>query len=118
MVDPLTATLIIIGFIVIFGLILPIANRKLPKYVSYRWCVVVVVLAILIGVVVDFSALPDDIRGYIIIGSLIITGGYIVLRTIEKALANGWLHGAQIEVRKGDIEAKISGSEKGGKYGP
>ena len=42
-----------------------------------------------------------------LIGGLVIAGVYVFLRTIEKILANGWLHGASIEVEKGDIKAKI-----------
>jgi hypothetical protein len=42
----------------------------------------------------------------------VICGAYIVLRTLEKALANGWLRGASIEAKKGDISVKVS-SDKG-----
>ena len=117
MISPLVATIIIVSFIVIFGVAVPILNRKAPKYVSYRWCVVVVLLALLIGVVVDFGELSDEVRKIVLIGGIVVSGVYVLLRTIEKALANGWLHGAQIEAKKGDIEVKISGSEKEGQNG-
>lgn len=112
MIKPEIATIILITFIILFGVVLPILNRRAPKYVSYRWCVVVVLLALLIGAVIDFGALPDDTRNTLMIGGLVIVGAYIVLRTVEKALANGWLRGARIEVEKGDIKAKILASEK------
>lgn len=102
------ATAIIVAFILIFGVGVPILDRKCPKYISYRWCVVVVVLALLIGVVVDFGELAQDIRRAVVIGGLVIAGAYIVLRTVEKALANGWLRGAKIEAKKGDISVSVS----------
>ena len=75
MIKPEIATIIIIVFIMLFGVILPILNRRAPKYVSYRWCVVVVILALLIGSVIDFGALPDDARKSIIVGGLVLVGG-------------------------------------------
>lgn len=112
MIKPEIATIIIIVFIMLFGVILPILNRRAPKYVSYRWCVVVVILALLIGSVIDFGALPDDARQSILVGGLVIVGAYIVLRTVEKALANGWLRGASIEASKGDISVKVKAEDK------
>lgn len=106
MISPTFATWIIIGFLVIFGVVLPVLNKKLPKFVSYRWCVIVVILAILIGSVIDFGGLSENVRYAIIVGSLVIAGGYILLRTLEKALANGWFRGAEIEAEKGDIKVK------------
>lgn len=111
MISPFWATIIIVSFILIFGVGVPILNRKAPKYISYRWCVIVVVLALLIGVIVDFEVLSNDVRKVVLVGGLVIAGVYVLLRTIEKVLANGWLQGASIEARKGDIEVKLT-SEK------
>lgn len=112
MISAHIATIIVLAFIVIFGMGVPILDKRVPKYISYRWCVVVVVLALLIGVVVDFGELPQDIRRAVVVGGLVIAGAYIVLRTIEKTLANGWLHGASIEAKKGDISVKVTGSSE------
>lgn len=106
MLSPNVATIIIVSFLVVFGIVMPILNRKLPKFISYRWSVIVVILALLIGAVLDFDALSENVRYALIVGSLVIAGGYILLRTIEKALANGWLRGAEIEAEKGDIKVK------------
>lgn len=106
MLSPNVATIIIVSFLVVFGIVMPILNRKLPKFISYRWSVIVVILALLIGAVLDFDALSDNVRYALIVGSLVISGGYILLRTVEKALANGWLRGAEIEAEKGDIKVK------------
>lgn len=108
MISPLWATIIIVAFILIFGVGVPILNRKAPKYISYRWCVIVVVLACLIGVIVDFEVLSDEARKVVLVGGLVIAGVYVLLRTIEKVLANGWLRGATIEAKKGDIEVKLT----------
>ena len=115
MLSPNIATIIIVSFLVVFGIIMPILNRKLPKFVSYRWCVVVVVLALLIGAVLDFDALSDEVRYALIVGALVISGGYILLRTVEKALANGWLRGMRLDVRKGDASASLSSSDGAGR---
>jgi uncharacterized protein YneF (UPF0154 family) len=104
-----------VAFILIFGVGVPILNRKAPKYISYRWCVIVVVLALLIGVVVDFEVLSNDARKIILIGGLVIAGVYVALRTIEKVLANGWLRGATIEAKKGDIEVKLTSDKDNSK---
>jgi hypothetical protein len=66
-----------------------------------------VALALLIGAVIDFEVLSDDARKIVLIGGLVIAGVYVLLRTIEKVLANGWLKGASIEIEKGDIKAKV-----------
>lgn len=114
MINPLTATIIMVSFILIFGVGVPILDRKCPKYISYRWCVIVVSLALLIGAVIDFEVLSDDARKIVLVGGLVIAGVYVVLRTIEKVLANGWLKGASIEATKGDISVKLSSDSKDG----
>lgn len=108
MIDPIVATCIIVGFILIFGVGVPILDKKVPKYISYRWCVIVVALALLIGAVIDFDVLSDEARKIVLVGGLVIAGVYVVLRTLEKVLANGWLKGASIEATKGDISVKLS----------
>lgn len=112
MINPTPAVLIVVGFILVFGVAVPILNKKAPKYISYRWCVVVVLLALLIGAVIDFGELNDTARQIVLVGGLVVSGLFVLLRTVEKALANGWLNGAQIEAKKGDISVKVTG--KGG----
>lgn len=112
MISPTFATIIVVSFIVLFGVGVPILNKKAPKYISYRWCVVVVILALLIGAVVDFEVLSDEARKVVLIGGMAIGGGFVLLRTIEKVLANGWLHGATIEAKKGDISVKVTSLEE------
>lgn len=113
MISPTFATIVIVSFILVFGVVIPIINKKAPKYISYRWCVVVVILALLIGAVVDFDVLSDDARNVVLMGGLIVSGGYVLLRTLEKVLANGWLKGAKLEVQKGDLSASLSAEQTG-----
>jgi hypothetical protein len=117
MISPTFATIIVVSFIVLFGVGVPILNKKAPKYISYRWCVVVVILALLIGAVVDFEVLSDEARKVVLIGGMAIGGGFVLLRTIEKVLANGWLHGASSEATKGDISVKVTSGESKDKDG-
>ena len=111
MIDAIPATLILLSFIVAYGLLVPVLNIKFPKFISYRWCVVVVALALLIGAVVDFQELSDESRRVILVGGLVIVGAYVVLRTVEKALANGWLRGARIEASKGDLRLSLKSED-------
>lgn len=112
MISPDNAIIVVCSFLVIFGIVLPILNVKLKEYISYRWLVVVTVLALLIGTVADFDALSEDNRKIIFIGSLVICGGFVLLRTIEKILANGWLKGASIEAKKGDASVILKSDDK------
>lgn len=111
MIDAIPATLILLSFIAAFGILVPVLNIKAPKVISYRWCVVVVALSLLIGAVVDFRELSDEARRVILVGGLVIAGAYVVLRTIEKALANGWLRGARIEASKGDLRVSLKSDD-------
>lgn len=111
MIDAIPATLILLSFIAAFGILVPVLNIKSPKVISYRWCVVVVALSLLIGAVVDFRELSDEARRVILVGGLVIAGAYVVLRTIEKALANGWLRGARIEASKGDLRVSLKSDD-------
>lgn len=111
MIDAIPATLILLSFIAAFGILVPVLNIKSPKVISYRWCVVVVALSLLIGAVVDFRELSDEARRVILVGGLVIAGAYVVLRTIEKALANGWLRGARIEASKGDLRVSLESDD-------
>ena len=40
MISPTFATIIIISFILLFGVGIPVLNVKAEKFISYRWCVV------------------------------------------------------------------------------
>lgn len=114
MISPELALFTIISFLVIFGVILPIVDRipSFSKFISFRWCLVVAFTSVLIGVIVDFSHLSDAVRLAVVIGVLVIGGIYILFRSLEKMMANGWSLGVtNIEVSKGDVRANIKMDE-------
>lgn len=112
MLHPIAAAAILGAFLLLFGFLVPYLNAKKRDLVSLRWCVVVAVLAMMLGAVIDFAALSDDVRRILLVGGLAISGGFVFLRTIEKALANGWLRGIRLDVRKGDASASISADKE------
>lgn len=103
--------IIILGCLaLVLALVIPVLNsfEKLSNFISLRWSCVAIILLIMAGVVIDFSHLADETRNIVLKGGLIIVGVFIVIRTIEKILYNGWLKGVNLKgsVQKGDIIAK------------
>lgn len=115
MITPVSATIIMIVFVLIYGFILPLLEKcdKLKPVISFRWAVMVALMSVLIGCVLDFSHLTDEIRMYTIVGVTITCVLFIILRSIEKAMANGWSFGVKkIHVEKGTFKSDV---ECGGK---
>ena len=114
MIEPSFATIIILVFIAVFGLVLPLFER-IPFFrniVSYRWAVMVILLAVMLGCILDFSHLDDQARLYTIVGVLVISAVYIIIRSVEKAFAKGWTLGVdRIRLEKGDAKAEVVLSE-------
>lgn len=96
-------TLILIAFLLI---IVPLVERipKLGECVSRRWVVVTVTTTLMVAVVINFEHLDNGVRGSIIIGGFIVGITYILLRSLEKALAKGWSFG--VKRIEGDWEHK------------
>lgn len=122
MIDPFSATAIIIAFLVIWAIIIPVCGviPKVKEIISYRYLVVTVFLACTIGVIVNFGELDTGVKMSVIVGTAILSGLYIVLRSIEKLAFNGLFssHDLKASVSKGDIEAKIelkNGEKENGK---
>lgn len=111
MVNTTLALSILAGLAIILALVIPLLNAipKLSSFISLRWSCVSVILLIMVGVVIDFEPLADTTRDIALKGGLIIVAAFIILRTIEKVLANGWLKGMNIKgtVTKGDIVATV-----------
>lgn len=110
MVDSYIAlwTLAALAFLII--VIIPVLDsvKKLTAFISLRWTCVALILLIMVGVVLDFSHLSDSTRDIALRGGLIVVGIFLVLRTVEKIISNGWLKGLNIHntIRKGDFEAE------------
>lgn len=91
-INPYTATCITIGLIAFLLIVVPLCERIpwIGECVSRRWVVVAIITTLMVAVVIDFSHLENSIRMAIIVGGFIIGGAYILVRSLEKAMAKGW----------------------------
>lgn len=105
-VDAYMATWIAISLIAFLLIIVPLIERipKLGECISHRWIVVTVTTTLMVAVVINFEHLDNGVRGSIIIGGFIVGIMYILLRSLEKALAKGWSFG--VKRIEGDWEHK------------
>ena len=105
-VDAYMATWIAISLIAFLLIIVPLIERipKIGECISHRWIVVTVAITLMVAVVINFEHLDNGIRGSIIIGGFIVSIMYILLRSLEKALAKGWSFG--VKRIEGDWEHK------------
>ena len=105
-VDAYLATWIAIALIAFLLIIVPLIERipKIGDCISHRWIVVTVTTTLMVAVVINFEHLDDGVRGSIIIGGFIVSVMYILLRSLEKALAKGWSFG--VKRIEGDWEHK------------
>lgn len=87
MLDAITTVYFIVGFLVLFGVIIPVLHRLVQ--LSLTWSLVVIYLAILFGVVVDFSHLTNEIRIILAVGSILVTLSYIYSQACKEAAQRG-----------------------------
>jgi hypothetical protein len=115
MIDSYTATSVIVGFLVIFGVILPIFDKipKLKDFVSLRWTIVVIYSAMCIGVIIDFNHLDTSVRFAVVVGGIVLSAIFLLVRSLEKAAVNKWRY-PRIKgtIKRGDTQAEISLAEK------
>lgn len=115
MIDSYTATSVIVGFLLIFGLVLPILDRipKIKDFISFRWILVVVYLSLSIGVIIDFGHLDTSVRFAVVVGGIILSSLFLLVRSLEKAAVNKWkLPRVRGKVQKGNISGELSVSSK------
>ena len=115
MIDSYTATSVLVGFLIIFGIVIPFFD-KLPKirdFISLRWTIVVIYSAMCIGVIIDFNHLDTSVRFAVVIGGIVLSAIFLLVRSLEKAAVNRW-HFPKIRgsIKKGDAQAEISLAEK------
>lgn len=111
MIDSYTATGVLAGFLLVFGIIIPILDRipHVRSFISFRWILVVVYSAMALGVIIDFGHLDTSIRFITILGGIILSAILIIVRSFEKALYNNWhIPHTRARVSKGDVEASLS----------
>lgn len=102
---------ILLGMTIVLALVIPLLDsvERLSKFISLRWTCIAIILLIMVGVIIDFDHLADNTRDIVLKGGLIIVGLYLVLRTVEKVLYNGWFKGVNLKgtVTKGDTTASV-----------
>lgn len=117
MIEPTTTTIIILSLLAIL-MSLPLIEiiPRVGKIVSLRWAIVAIVVALMVAVVLDFSHLSEGIRKTVIVGGLCTGGLWIVARSVEKALFNGFFAKAgKVEIDVNDKKLTIENAEVGEK---
>ena len=115
MVDSYTATSVVIIFLVVFCVLIPILERlqKIREFISLRWMLVVVYSAMCLGVLIDFSHLDNSVRFAVVIGGIVLSAIFLLVRSIEKALFNNWkIPRFRSKLSKGDVQAELSFNTK------
>ena len=108
MISPILATIIILSVSVLLMVVIPMldASKKFGKYISLRYTLVVVVLAMALGCVLDFSHLVESSRNIVLTGGLVLVGLFVVVRSLEKIkIGPRNLH---MTAKKGDIEVSAA----------
>lgn len=115
MISPGAATIIIIGIVIFLMIIIPIldSSKRFGKYISLRYTLVVVTLAMVLGCVLDFSHLVESSRNIVLMGGLIIVGLFIVVRSLEKVKLGS--KKISVEAKKGDASISAEIENKDGK---
>lgn len=115
MIDSYAATTVIIGFLVTFGLLLPILDKipKIRSIISFRWTLVVIYSAMCLGVIIDFEHLDNAVRFLVVLGGILLSAIFVFVRSYEKAQVNHWkIPHARASLTKGDVSAEFSVSSK------
>ena len=104
-VEPMTATFIMLALIGVM-LLIPVLEKipVLGRVVSLRWSLVVVTTTLMVGTVINFTHLSDSVRLAVIVGGIVLAGLFMVARSIEKWLYNGW--GFKAQKIEGDFDKK------------
>ena len=87
MLDALHTVIFVVVFFGAFGVILPVVSRFVS--ISYTWTLVTIYLAILCGVIFDFSHLSHHVRMTLSIGSILVSLAFIYSRASERARSRG-----------------------------
>ena len=115
MIQPETTTIIILSLLAVL-MALPLIEiiPRVGKIVSLRWAIVAIVVTLMVAVILDFSHLSEGIRKTVIVGGLCTGGLWIVARSVEKALFNGFFAKAgKVEVDMDDKKLTIENAEVG-----
>lgn len=119
MISPMATAIILICTTIFLLVIIPLldGSRRFGKYISLRYTLVAVFLAMALGCVLDFSHLMESSRNIVLMGVAILVGLFVIVRSLEKVkLGNKRV---SVEAKKGDasISAEIENKEGGKKNG-
>lgn len=98
-----------------FSILIPILDRlpKIRDFISLRWILVAVYSAMCLGVLLDFSHLDNTTRFTVVIGSIVLSALFLLVRSVEKAMFNDWkMPGFRSKLSKGDVQAELSFNPK------
>lgn len=115
MIDSYMATIVLLSFLFIFGILLPILDKApvIKDFISFRWTIVVIYSALCIGVIIDFDHLDTSVRFAVVIGGIILAALFLIVRSLEKAAVNRWkFPRMRGKVQKGNIQAELSVNPK------
>lgn len=112
------ATYIAIALLAFLLCIVPLFEKipKLGDCVSRRYVVVVVFIVMALACILNFNSLDTSIKSTVIIGALIVSTIYVVIRSLEKFLYAGFFARAgKIEVDVDDKKLTVENAEVGKK---
>ena len=86
MLDPKTATIIIIGLLIFLLIVVPVleAIPRIKEGISRRYILASIYTALAVACIVNFKDLDNSVRYACIIGGLVLNGLVILLFTAEK----------------------------------
>lgn len=106
MIEPSIATILVCVFALFLLIIIPIldGSKRFGRFISLRYTVTAVMISMMLGCVLDFSHLVESSRNIVLYGAIIISGIFIIVRTLDKIKLGG--KHIEISAEKGD--AKIT----------
>ena len=115
MIDSYTATIVLVVFILVFGLVIPILDKVpyVKDFISLRWSLVVIYSAMCLGVIIDFEHLDTSVRFAVVVGGIILSAIFLIVRSLEKAAVNKWKFPRfRGKVQRGNTSGEISVNPK------
>lgn len=112
------ATYIALALLAFLLCIVPLFEKipKLGDCVSRRYVIVVVFVVMALACILNFNSLDTSIKSTVIIGALVISTLYVVIRSLEKWLYGGFFARAgKIEVDVDDKKLTVENAEVGKK---
>ena len=106
MIEPSIATILVCVFALFLLIIIPIldGSKRFGRFISLRYTITAVMISLMLGCVLDFSHLVESSRNIVLYGTIIISGIFIIVRTLDKIKLGGKY--IEISAEKGD--AKIT----------